>query len=447
MIRLAFGAVIVLFAVTSMVVLGHVRSLQLENRQTMGDALASVELVSRIVDAVDDERLLVDAHIYEKRVVNMQRIEDDLAHERREGADAARAYEPIAKLSGEREMWEVAKSDMAYLEHVIDKVIDLSRENLDDEARAMMSANVDRFDALDRVMTALTEMNRTGADRVMLQTRAAEDALIRFVLAVTVVGVVCASAFAWWVSRVSSRREQLSLRLSMELEARNRALDERNRELDAFAGRVAHDLRGPLTAVGLAGAQLAKHVPERGVGAILERGVQRMETLIDDLLALARVEGAPNAPCETADVGASVRQDLERRVAGVGGVLMVDVEPATVRCAPGLLQQALVNLGENAVKYRRADVPLRVEIRGRVDDGTYVYSVIDNGVGITSNDARHVFEPFFRAERTRVVPGTGLGLSIVRRIVEAHGGSVSVDTELGAGTTFVIRLPLAERCG
>jgi signal transduction histidine kinase len=248
------------------------------------------------------------------------------------------------------------------------------------------------------------------------------------------------------VSQISNRREELSRRLSTELEARNLDLDARNRELDAFAGRIAHDLRGPLTAVSLAGAQLARQGQENAAGAILQRGVQRMETLIEDLLTLARLEGGvPNASCDSVTVAAFVRQEVEPSIERVGGRLVVDVEPADVQCTSGLLQQALLNLGDNAIKYRRPEVPLQLDIRGRVADGAYVYSVKDNGIGMTSGDAGHAFEPFFRAEHSRPVQGTGLGLSIVRRIVEAYRGAIAVDSKLDVGTTFVIRLPLARR--
>jgi len=103
------------------------------------------------------------------------------------------------------------------------------------------------------------------------------------------------------------------------------------------------------------------------------------------------------------------------------------------------------NLGENAVKYRRDGVQLNVEIRGRILLHIYQLSVSDNGMGLSPSEAQHVFEAFFRGQDVRSTPGTGLGLSIVKRAVEASGGSVSIDSTLGQGTTFKVHLPLAER--
>ena len=86
---------------------------------------------------------------------------------------------------------------------------------------------------------------------------------------------------------------------------------------------------------------------------------------------------------------------------------------------------------------------LEIEIRGRITQRTYEFSVSDNGTGMSPWEVQHAFEPFFRGEQVRSTPGTGLGLSIVKRVVEATGGSVSVESVPARGTTFKIRLPLA----
>jgi signal transduction histidine kinase len=102
----------------------------------------------------------------------------------------------------------------------------------------------------------------------------------------------------------------------------------------------------------------------------------------------------------------------------------------------------LWNLGENAVKYRRPEVQLLVQIRGRATPNAYELSVSDNGMGMSPSVARQAFQPFFRGKQTASTPGTGLGLSVVKRVIEASGGTVSIDSEPGRGTTFKIQLPL-----
>jgi signal transduction histidine kinase len=137
-----------------------------------------------------------------------------------------------------------------------------------------------------------------------------------------------------------------------------------------------------------------------------------------------------------------VREDLGARLEAEGARLRLSVEPAKVRCAEGLLRLALSNLVDNALKYHRADVPAEIEIKGHGTGQAYDLRVSDNGVGMSYDEARQAFDPFFRALRVREKPGTGLGLSIVRRVIEASGGTVGIDSELGHGTTFVIDLPL-----
>jgi signal transduction histidine kinase len=225
---------------------------------------------------------------------------------------------------------------------------------------------------------------------------------------------------------------------------RERQMHERNRELDAFAGRVAHDLRGPLTKIYLASSMLdhRKIMPE--ASAPLRRGVDQMEGIIQDLLTLSRVSALTmTESCQMADVAATLEEDFKSKVESLGGILRIQVAPASVRCNPGLLRQALSNLAENAVKYRRPEVPLVLEVRGRSVSHAYGLSVSDNGTGMSPTDVKQAFEPFFRGEHVTGIPGTGLGLSIVKRAIEANGGSVDVHSALGHGTTINIKLPLA----
>src|SRR5262249_38113924 len=159
----------------------------------------------------------------------------------------------------------------------------------------------------------------------------------------------------------------------------------RNRDLDAFAGRVAHDLRGPLNTVRLAGEQGFASGPGASVAPsgeawnIFKRGIRRMEQLIDDLLMLPRIDAEmPGLVTEVAAVASFIEADLAPKVKEVSGTLQMQVQPAKVRCGEGLLRDVLWNLGENAVKYRRPDVPLRVDLVGHVSHDQYELSVSDN---------------------------------------------------------------------
>jgi signal transduction histidine kinase len=222
-------------------------------------------------------------------------------------------------------------------------------------------------------------------------------------------------------------------------------LEARNRELDAFAGRVAHDIRATLTTMTLAMTPLARKVSmdDRAM-QLLHRGSRKMEELVEDLLTLARVETLVRGRCDPATVVAQVAQDVAPRVEAEQGALRLSVAHADVACSEGLLREAVTNLIENAVKYHRPDVAPDVEVSGGTFDGGYDLRVSDNGMGMSEDEAEHAFEPFYRSARTRDRPGTGLGLSIVNRIAEASGGKLSVHSRLGQGSTFAVHLPLAE---
>lgn len=103
------------------------------------------------------------------------------------------------------------------------------------------------------------------------------------------------------------------------------------------------------------------------------------------------------------------------------------------------IRQLALILLDNAIKYTPAGGKISIRLESQGDDA--VLSVSDTGVGISSEDLPHIFERFFRADRSRKAGGTGLGLSIAKWIVEQHGGAINVSSVLGHGTTFVVRLP------
>jgi two-component system phosphate regulon sensor histidine kinase PhoR len=121
------------------------------------------------------------------------------------------------------------------------------------------------------------------------------------------------------------------------------------------------------------------------------------------------------------------------------------VEDATVSGSRIRLEQALVNLIDNAIKFNRPSGEVRIRI-ARLPDPQVRITVADTGIGIPSNDLSRIFERFYRVDkaRSRAVGGTGLGLSIVKHILERMNGRVTVESELGKGTVFSITLPRSE---
>jgi len=436
LLQVTFFLIIAGFVLGNLVMLITMRGIQAANRRIAEKAMVGIEGVSRFVHDIDEKRLLIDEHIFDTAKPEMGSVERRILQTDADLEAVSRAYEPLTSFPGERATWESLRRDLGDLRLPIEKVLDLSRKNRDVEARAAMVMIEQRFDAINQKAEKLSAINRDEAGSAVSEIRALQQRS-RFVLgSITLACTLLAFFAALSVTRTIRQRDE-------QIAQDARALEARNRELDAFAGRVAHDLRGPLTTVSLSAARLASLSPEEeSTRAVLRRGVTRMDALIGDLLALSRIGAqVPGAISQTNTH--ALEEELAPLVKSVNGILRIQVEPATVRCSEGLLRQVLWNIGENALKYRRTEVELEIDIEGRVVGHSYQFRISDNGSGMSPEVVRHAFEPFFRAQEVRTTPGTGLGLSIVKRVIDVSGGTVSVASEVGRGTTFVVHLPLA----
>jgi signal transduction histidine kinase len=439
-LSLAFAAIAGVFAVAIALALHQKHVVEAKNRQIVESMLDSVELVTRLARDVDMKRLLVDNHIFQKAESEMAWVEARIAHVDADFASAVGAYKPYTNHGAERVLWEDLRAQVDAIGPPIAHALALSRQNHDVEAGTLLASLEGRFDAIAARATALVRIDRAEAHDALVTMDALQRSSSLFAVALGLLGIVLSALVAVRVARLVAQREE-------QLRGWSELLEQRNRDLDAFAGRVAHDLRGPLTAVSLAASTLPEPSPrEKTARASLQRGVSRMEGLITDLLALSRVGAeAPRGSADPAVVAASIDDEIRERLASEGGTLRMDVQPARVRCNEGLLRQVLWNLVDNAFKYRRPDAPPEVAVSGHPRGNQYELRVSDRGVGIPGDEAAQVFEPFFRARKPTPVPGTGLGLSIVKRIVEVSGGSITLDSKVGEGSTFNVLLPLESR--
>ncbi len=220
-----------------------------------------------------------------------------------------------------------------------------------------------------------------------------------------------------------------------------------------FVSTVSHEFKSPLTAI----RQLAEMLQSGRVSSDEQRGryydvlleqSERLTVLVDNVLDLARMdEGHYELERATVDVGVLLNEIVERvehRVRHEGFAIRSEIDdPAPVLTLDaGAITQATTNMIDNGVKY--SGESREVVVRGFSRNGHFVIAVQDFGVGLDEDEALKVFERFYRggSELTRTVKGTGLGLALVKQIAEAHGGSVAVESALGSGSTFSIRLPL-----
>jgi len=221
------------------------------------------------------------------------------------------------------------------------------------------------------------------------------------------------------------------------------SLESKNQELEAFAGRVAHDLRSPLAPVEVLAALLARGGQGEGdvrrIAGKIVGSTSRMSDLIESMLTFSRSGCPPAGECAAASVLGDVLEELRRDAEG--SEIQVDLPEARLGCAPQVFAQIVRNLVGNALKYRSAERPCLVEISGTLGLQTLTVAVEDNGIGMDARAVRHAFEPFFRASTDR--PGHGLGLAIVDRYVRALGGSIALTSRLGTGSRFEVRLPRA----
>ncbi len=217
-----------------------------------------------------------------------------------------------------------------------------------------------------------------------------------------------------------------------------------------FVANVSHELKTPLTSIKGFVETLSQGAEGETLShlGIIRRNTDRLIAIVDDLLALAGIEGQIPGPAkEPVDIRAlaeSILKTFEKPAAAKGLALGLEAEPGlpAVNADPLQIEGLLLNLIDNAVKYtERGGVKIRLGAEG----GQLRIEVADTGIGIDPDHQAHVFERFYVVDKSRAKKfgGTGLGLSIVKHIVLAHGGTVSVNSRVGEGSTFTVRLPLA----
>jgi two-component system sensor histidine kinase KdpD len=213
----------------------------------------------------------------------------------------------------------------------------------------------------------------------------------------------------------------------------------------AILHAISHDLRSPITAVLTAASALRAAdltAQERSdLLAAIEAESARLARLVGDLLDLSRIEAGAVSPqadwCDLADVAASAVRRFDD-----GQAIHWNVQPdlPLVRADAVQVERVLVNLIENAVKFSAPGAP--VEITGGAGPAWVTVRVVDHGPGIPRGERSRIFEPFFRG-RTDSAGGSGLGLAICRGFVEANGGRIIVQSDVGQGSSFAVSFPVS----
>jgi len=336
-------------------------------------------------------------------------------------AGDSRDYDRRANYQGERAEW-------TKLQGLLQRLV----SSLPGTPRIRAEHAPEIYGSINRLVSINLDGSRINAAAIRAANRQAfeSDALVGGSTLVLVILI------GLWLLRVLARQRRLMAEQVV-------FLDGKNRELEAFAGRAAHDLRSPMNPIrGYSDLILeTKGLPEGVPGMVqrIRRAVDRMTRVVDDMLALS-VSGRP--PPGQSSTGAVVSALIEEMGPELHGVdLGTSLNAGRVGCTEGVLMQILRNLVGNAIKFRARSRPLRIVISTR-DVGPMVEIVVeDNGTGMDPESAKHAFEPFYRGQMDRELPGHGLGLAIVERTTRALGGTCELSSVLDHSTRIVLRVP------
>ena len=292
--------------------------------------------------------------------------------------------------------------------------------------------------------------------------------------------LIAASAGGYWISRralapvdeISHAAQRISIenltdrlrvpqtgdqlqRLSETLNEMLSRLESAVRRMAQFTADASHELRAPVSLIRTT-AEVAVLKRDRSAGEYLEalddilEEAERTSQVVESLMLLARTDsGKETLDCVPVDACTIVRGAAEQgerlaRNHGVEFSIDLPASPVPVQADAEALRRALLILMDNAAKYTPRGGAVRVALSR--NNGFAIASVSDSGIGIGPEDIPHVFDRFWRTDkaRSREQVGAGLGLSIAKWIIDVHGGSISIESELGKGSVFTIHLPLAD---
>jgi two-component system sensor histidine kinase MprB len=245
-------------------------------------------------------------------------------------------------------------------------------------------------------------------------------------------------------STIDDRGEDELARLARSFNAMLAALAASRQQQAQLISDAGHELRTPLTSLrtNIEVLLRVKDLPPSDRADLLKdvnAQLEEMTTLVGDLVELAREDEAQAEPMEVR-LDAIVQRAIERARRRAPHITFdIELTPGSVRAQPLLLERAVLNILDNAVKWSPPGGTVTVRL---LRDETWSLDVFDEGPGIAPADLPHIFERFYRAEAARSLPGSGLGLAIVQQVVVAHGGTVKITTPPTGGTQVHIELPI-----
>jgi len=430
----AFGLAICSFIAGSVVSEHEVNDVHARTREISGEALPSIIDLASLRTDLFNASLLLEQTLDSPPAAQAPLRKELLAALARAHA-SEESYRKRVKRPGEQALADVLQAEIGDVEQAFDGALGAhsSEEGREELERRVRPA----LDHTEATAFDLLSLNSAGA---RVQSDGIEQARVRSKIAAYSLDAMSA-IFTLMVAVLVVR----TVRRDFESQAaQQRLISARAEELEAFAGRVAHDILNPLAAIGLTFDMLLRGLPPVDAAARGKASVARTRRVVDALLAFARAGARPEpgGRCEVQATLGGLLEDLGR--AHSEARLRLEAEAGFLAACPsGVLNSIVGNLVGNGIKY--ADGTGRapeVEVRARVRNGHVRIEVEDNGTGIPPEIASTLFQPFVRGHDVSK-PGIGLGLATAKRLCEAHGGHIGFRSKLEVGTTFWVDLPEA----
>lgn len=253
-----------------------------------------------------------------------------------------------------------------------------------------------------------------------------------------------------WVQARAARMENNNVMLLVEDRTEAKRLEETRRD---FVANISHELKTPIGAIGLLAEALQGATDDPAMvnkfAGNLYKESRRLGSLVQEIIQLSRLQSAELSKTgEVVDLEGIVHESVERnQVVADAKNVSIEVDAPSGIVVYGdheMLTMAVKNLIENAILYSEADSTVGIGLRSV--DGVAEIAVTDHGVGIAAEDQERIFERFYRVDpsRSRETGGTGLGLAIVKHVASNHRGEIKLFSQVGRGSTFTLRLPLAD---
>jgi signal transduction histidine kinase len=438
----AFAIVVALFIASTFASQSVERSIESASQQITANASPDVRFLSAAQSELSQHQVALDDYldafedgaradpISEQRT--WEAIEADLQQ-----------YMKSAVFPGETELWQGLSQNIVRLGNLRESALGLARAGRWQDAIGVEKQQLDPLTGIIRAQ--LDQLISVNASQSAILAAQISDEHRRAHAAALALNVTCGllslgvAVLLLHFSRASRR----------ELETRTQELEAKTAELTEFSGRMAHDVVSPLLAANLGWDLARKLHPDDArlvqIADVSRSAIHQSQRLVNDLLAfaLAGARPTPGAESELSAVLASVVGSLRSEADAAHVAIESSVAaPALVACASGVLTSILSNLVRNAIKHMGSSPVREVRISATADERVVRVKVTDSGPGVPTELQHSIFEPYVRGPTHAA--GIGLGLATVKRLVEAHGGRVGLDSSLGAGATFWFELPRAQ---